>query len=52
MPAHAERDLAVVGATIYPAPGASVISNGIVIIRDGVIAAIEVCVTAIETLMG
>jgi imidazolonepropionase-like amidohydrolase len=39
-PARAERDLALVGATIYPAPGAPVISNGIVIVRDGVIAAV------------
>jgi len=39
-PARGERDLALVGPTIYPAPGASVISNGIVIVRDGVIAAI------------
>ena len=38
--ARAERDLALVGATIYPAPGAPVISNGIVIVRDGVIAAV------------
>ncbi|MGH7387880.1 MAG: amidohydrolase family protein [Candidatus Rokuibacteriota bacterium] len=39
-PARAERELALVGATIYPAPGASAISNGIVIVRDGVIAAV------------
>jgi imidazolonepropionase-like amidohydrolase len=38
--ARGERDLALVGPTIYPAPGASVISNAIVIVRDGVIAAI------------
>ena len=38
--ARAERDLALVGATIYPAPEAPVISNGIVIVRDGVIAAV------------
>jgi len=39
-PAGAERDLALVGPTIYPAPGAAAISNGIVIVRDGGIAAI------------
>jgi len=39
-PARGERDLALVGASIYPAPGAPVISNGIVIVRDGVIAAV------------
>src|SRR6266852_7328624 len=39
-PARGERDLALVGANIYPAPGAPVISNGIVIVRDGVIAAV------------
>ena len=39
-PARGERDLALVGATIHPAPGASVIANGIVIVRDGVIAAV------------
>lgn len=39
-PARAERDLALVGATIYPAPGAPAISNGVVIVRDRVIAAV------------
>lgn len=38
-PARGERDLALVGPAIYPAPEASVISNGIVIVRGGVIAA-------------
>jgi len=40
MPAHGARDLAVVGGTIYPAPDAPVISNGIVVIRDGAIVAV------------
>jgi imidazolonepropionase-like amidohydrolase len=39
-PARGERDVTLVGPTIYPAPGASVISNGVVIVRDGGIAAI------------
>jgi len=39
-PASGERELALVGATIYPAPGAPVISNGIVVVRDAVIAAV------------
>jgi len=33
---HGERDLALAGPTMYPAPGAPAISNGIVIVRDGV----------------
>lgn len=39
-PARGERDVTLVGPTIYPAPGAPVISNGVVIVRDGGIAAI------------
>jgi imidazolonepropionase-like amidohydrolase len=34
------RELALVGATIYPSPEAPDISNGIVVVRDGVIAAV------------
>jgi imidazolonepropionase-like amidohydrolase len=39
-PARGERELALVGATIYPAPGAPAISNGVVLIRDAVIATV------------
>lgn len=34
------RELALVGATIYPSPGAPEISNGVVVVRDGGIAAV------------
>jgi hypothetical protein len=34
------RELALVGATIYPSPAAPAISNGVVVVRDGVIAAV------------
>src|SRR5262245_39860284 len=39
-PARAGRELALVGATSYPAPGAPAISNGVVIVRDGAIVAV------------
>lgn len=38
--ARAERELALVGATIYPAPGARAISDGIVVVRGDLITAV------------